>query len=109
MSNRKMFGALVAGVLVALCVASPRAIAQPTERELRENIRDLTTLDPDIERYLPRWRILESDLKIKIAHFFNLIGVPVKESDSMIVTATFPDPTTSAQDLLSLRVGETPA
>lgn len=109
MSNRNLFGVLVAGVLLSLCIAPSEAIAQPTERELRENIRDLTTLDPDIERYLPRWRILESDLKIKIAHYFNLSGVPVRETDSMIVTATFPDPTTNAQELLSLRVGESQA
>jgi hypothetical protein len=110
MSNRNLFGALAVGVVLAF-VASPRhASAQPpTEGEIKENIRDLTTLDPEIERYLPRWRILESDLKIKIAHFFNLTGVPVKESDSMIVTATFPDPNTNAQELLSIRVGDNPA
>jgi hypothetical protein len=109
MSNRNLFGAVAVGVLLALGAAPSDVSAQPTERELRENIRDLTTLDPDIERYLPRWRILESDLKIKIAHFFNLMGVPVNEADSMIVTATFPDPGTNVQELLSLRVGENAA
>jgi hypothetical protein len=106
MSNRNLFGAVAVGVLLALCATPSDVSAQPTEKELKENIRDLTTLDPDIERYLPRWRILESDLKIKIAHYFNLTGVAVKESDSMIVTATFPDPGSNAQELLSLRVGE---
>lgn len=106
MSNRNLIGVVAAGLLVALCAAPTETSAQPTERELKENIRDLTTLDPEIERYLPRWRILESDLKIKLVQYFAYQGVPVKESDSMIVTATFPDPSTNAQELLSLRVGE---
>jgi hypothetical protein len=109
MFNWNLFGVAAAGVLLALGAAPIESSAQPTERELRENIRDLTTLDPEIERYLPRWKILESDLKIKLAQYFSYTGVPVRESDSMIVTASFPDPETNAQDLLSLRVGESQA
>jgi hypothetical protein len=109
MSNRNLFGVVAAGVLLALGTTATDMSAQPTEGELKENIRDLTTLDPEIERYLPRWRVLESDLKIKIAQYFSYQGVPVRESDSMIVTATFPDPSTNAQELLSLRVGESQA
>jgi hypothetical protein len=108
MSNRNLIG-VAAAVLLTLCATPSDMSAQPTERELKEDIRDLTTLDPEIERYLPRWRILESDLKIKIAQYFSYTGVPVRESDSMIVTATFPDPASNAQELLSLRVGESQA
>src|SRR5687768_13801883 len=106
MSNRNLIGVYAAAILLALCATSSDVFAQPDKSELQKDVRDLTTLDPEIERYLPRWKILESDLKIKIAHYFNITGVPVHESDSMIVTATFPDPATNAQELLSLRVGE---
>lgn len=109
MSNRNLFGVLAAAILFAICASPSDVSAQPDKNELTKNIRDLTTLDPEIERYLPRWRVLESDLKIKIAHYFNITGVPVRESDSMIVTATFPDPETNKQELLSLRVGESSA
>jgi hypothetical protein len=62
------------------------------------------TIDPDIERYLPRWKIQEADLKIKLAQYFKSLGVPVKETDSMIVTATFAQPN-KEQSILSIRAG----
>lgn len=109
MSTWKLIGVVSAGVLLALGFRPADVKAQPTPRELRADLQDLTTLDPEIERYLPRWRILEADLKIKLAHYFNLQGIPVSQQDSMIVTATFPNPETNAQELLSIRVGDNAA
>lgn len=88
------------GVEVRQVAAQP-----PTLRELRLNVENLLTTDPDLERYLPRWKIQEMDLKIKLAFAFRSNGDAVTEADSMVVTATFPDPNTGAQDLLSIRVG----
>jgi hypothetical protein len=97
-------------LLLVLSFDNHPAFAQPPgKRELNEDVTDLTQLDPDIEQYLPRWKILEADLKIKLAQYFRLTGVPVSEADSMVVTATFPQPGTGTQDLLSIRVGEDPA
>ncbi len=105
----------LAAVLVALSIDTTPVAAQPTGgsavaqpptlAEIQRMYDSATTTDPDIERYLPRWRINEADLKIKIAAYFKLDGVPVKETDSMIVTATFPKPETREQDILSIRAG----
>ncbi|MDB5035292.1 MAG: hypothetical protein JWQ98_2533 [Chlorobi bacterium] len=97
----------LAVVLVSLGTHSTPASAQggaPTLREIQAMIDSAKTLDPEIERYLPRWRIQEADLKIKIAAIFSSDGLPIKETDSMIVTATFPRPN-EAQELLTLRAG----
>lgn len=100
----------VTAILLVLSLDIHHASAQtpPGRRELTEDITDLTQLDPDIEKYLPRWKILEADLKIKLAQYFRLSGYPVAETDSMLVTATFPKPGSGDQDLLSIRVGEDP-
>lgn len=92
-------------VLIALSFHTNPASAQPTLAEIQRMVDSATTTDPDIERFLPRWRIQEADLKIKIASYFKLEGVPVRDNDSMIVTATFPKPGSNEQDLLSIRVG----
>jgi hypothetical protein len=83
----------------------PAAAQAPTLRELRQNAENLLTTDPDLERYLPRWKIQEADLKIKLAFAFRSDGYAVTDADSMVVTATFPDPGNGSQDLLSIRVG----
>jgi len=96
-------------VLIALSFHTTPVVAQPTLAEIQRMYEMATTTDPDIERFLPRWRIQEADLKIKIAQYFKLEGYSVKDNDSIVVTATFPKPNatpgTSDQDLLSIRVG----
>lgn len=95
-----------AAVLFALSFDSVRVAAQPPSlAEVQRMYDSATTTDPEIERYLPRWRINEADLKIKLANYFKLVGMPVSETDSMIVTATFPDPETREQDILTIRAG----
>ncbi len=106
--NRIILTALAA-IIIALVVDRTPVYCQPTRQELTAAINDVTTLDPEIEKYLPRWKILEADLKLKLAEFFKMSGVPVSEQDSMIVTATFPDPKDESQSLLSIRVGNLPA
>lgn len=107
---RKPVLTALAAVLITLSIDITPAAAQPTSQpptlaELQRMQDSATTTDPDIERYLPRWRINEADLKIKLAQYFKLDGIPVRETDSMTVTATFPKPETNEQDILSIRVG----
>jgi hypothetical protein len=101
----KLMLAAFAVVLIALSFHTLPVAAQPTLAEIQRMYDSATTTDPDIERFLPRWRIQEADLKIKIAQYFKLEGYPVRDNDSIIVTATFPKPGSNEQDLLSIRVG----
>jgi len=102
-----------AAVLFAFSLDSAPVAAQgtgavsqpPTLAEIQRMMDSATTTDPEIERYLPRWRINEADLKIKLATYFKVLGYPVSETDSMIVTATFPDPESGQQDILAIRAG----
>ncbi|MFZ1571141.1 MAG: hypothetical protein IPP08_10800 [Chlorobiota bacterium] len=97
---------LVIIAIVSLVSIQNKALAQtPTKDELKEDISDLTRLDPDIEKLLPRWNVLEADLKIKIAQAFKLDGVPVRETDVVTVSATFARPN-AEQQLLTIRMGE---
>ena len=80
----------------------------PTVSELEQDIADLKTLDPDVSKYFPRWRILEADLKAKLALYFRSIGVPVDPSDTMIVTASFDKGAGGAQDILQIKAGSYP-
>jgi hypothetical protein len=47
-----------------------RTVAQ----EMDSLVSNLTTIDPDIRRYFPRWKICESDLQIQINQAFILFG-----------------------------------
>ncbi|HVZ38740.1 MAG TPA: hypothetical protein VHI13_05650 [Candidatus Kapabacteria bacterium] len=109
---RKLTLIAIAIVLIALSFHAVPVAAQPTgppsQQDIQKMITDASTTDPDIERYLPRWKILEADLKVKIATYFKLEGQQVSEGDSMIVTSAFPKPGSSdLPDLLSIRVGPT--
>ncbi len=110
----------LAVALASLGVATTPAAAQPpatppvgggtsvapTLSEIQRMIDSATTIDPDIERYLPRWKIQEADIKIKLAQYFKSEGLPVRETDSMIVTTTFAQPNREPE-ILSIRAGRT--
>ncbi|MGE3799486.1 MAG: hypothetical protein AB7H80_00545 [Candidatus Kapaibacterium sp.] len=81
---------------------------EPTVTELQKDIEDLNTIDPDVGRYFPRWRILEADLKTKLALYFRSIGVPVNTNDTMTVTASFERGATAPQDILQIKAGSYP-
>lgn len=104
---RKLTLIAPAVVLFALSFHAIPAVAQngpPTLAEIERMLDSAKMIDPEIERYLPRWKVQEADLKIKIAQYFKLEGIPVKETDSMIVTATFARPGQD-QELISIRAG----
>lgn len=104
MGNR--FFAYIFGTVAVLLTVSTVSVwaQQPTTAELQKDIEDLNKLDPDLERYLPRWRILEADLKTKLTLYFRSQGVPMKTSDTITVTASF-EGAGSEQDLLKIRAG----
>ncbi len=100
----------VAGLVTSAApflVEGPSAAAQPTKKELQLDLEDLRRTDPELEKYLPRWKILEPDLKIKLSQAFKSIGYKVSEADSMIVTATFPREGVP-QEILTIRAGDDP-
>ncbi len=96
---------LMAFMLAGFLTASAQ---EPTIIELEKNVSDLNTIDPDVGRYFPRWRILEADLKTKLSLYFRSIGVPVKPSDTMTVTASFDRGAEAPQDILQIQAGSYP-
>ena len=101
---------IIPGALIALFLLSPAstlAQGEPTEAELRENIKNLEELDPDVAVYLPRWRILEADLKTKLMLYFRSQGFDMKTSDTVVVTAGF-DRDNGQEDILKIEVPSLP-
>ena len=93
-------------IAAGLLLPTTRLVAQPpTTSDLRESVDDMTRLDPDLEKYMPRWKILEANLKITLAAIFRGNGYSVSEGDSMIVVASFVQPG-RPQELLMIRVGD---
>lgn len=103
MSMRTFPSLMIALIAALLTGSSMRAQGQPpTRNDLLQNIRDVESLDPEVEQYLPRWKVLEADLKIKLAQIFQLDGKEVSASDTFVITATLPK--NGVQDLLVVRV-----
>ncbi len=100
---RKIVFAVILGLVGGLSLQNRATAQPPTKTELQKDKEDLIALDPDIEQYLPRWRILEADLKAKLTLYFRSKGVPMRTSDTITVTASFPD--AGSQDLLKIRAG----
>ena len=96
--------------LMALILAGSMTVSaqRPSIPDLEQNIKDLNTIDPDVGKYFPRWRIMEADLKTKLALYFRSVGVPVKTSDTMTVTASFDKGNGEHQDILQIRAGSYP-
>ena len=65
-------------ILVALSLLS---IVESKAQSRKELIDSLSTIDPEIRKYFPRWRICETDLQIQIFQAFKLIGFDEKLLD----------------------------
>lgn len=100
---------VVFGLLMVLGLAGTDEVrAQGTTiAELDENIENLRELDPDIAKYLPRWRILEADLKAKMVLYFRSQGYDVTEADTIVVTGGF-DQKNGQEDLLKIEIASVP-
>lgn len=81
--------------------------SEPTEAELQKNIENLSELDPDVARYLPRWRILEADLKAKLTLYFRSKGYGMTTDDTIVVTGGF-DRDNGQEDILKIEVAGVP-
>lgn len=104
---RRTFFALLALILIGFFAVESSLAQGPTTTELDKDIEDLIELDPDIAKYLPRWRILEADLKTKLTLFFRGLGYPMRTEDTIIVTSGF-DQKTGQEDLLKIEVMSVP-
>jgi len=67
---KKLF--VFVGLLVL--ISSITAKAQTLNVDPRELIDSMTTIDPEIRKYFPRWKICETDLQIQIYQAFRLLG-----------------------------------
>ncbi len=95
---------IIPGALIALfLLSSVPAFAQVTTSELEEDIKNLEELDPDVAVYLPRWRILEADLKTKLMLYFRSQGFDMTTKDTVVVTAGF-DKDNGQEDILKIDV-----
>ncbi len=88
-------------------MTTTEAQAQPTKTELQEDINDLEKLDPDVAVYLPRWRVLEADLKTKLVLYFRSQGFDMTTNDTVVVTAGF-DSDNGQEDILKIDVPSLP-
>ncbi|MCX7880040.1 MAG: hypothetical protein N2517_05210 [Ignavibacteria bacterium] len=74
----------------------------------RKIIEDLTTIDPEIRKYFPRWKVCETDLQIQVYQAFRLLGydeTKLSKTKVEILAAPRTDDY-SAFDLLLLTCGE---
>jgi len=73
---RKLFMILFLGFLL---ITIENSNAQSISRKAM--IDSLTSIDPEIKKYFPRWSICETDLQIQIYKTFQLLGYPESELD----------------------------
>lgn len=74
----------------------------------RDLVDSLTTIDPEIRKYFPRWRICETDLQIQIYQAFRILGFDerkLSKTKTEILAAPKTD-TYAPYDLLLLTCGE---
>lgn len=74
----------------------------------RQLLDSLTTIDPEIRKYFPRWKLCETDLQIQLYQAFKLIGFDEKllsKSKIEILSAPRTDPYT-AFDILLISCGK---
>jgi hypothetical protein len=71
-------------------------------------IDSLTTIDPEIRKYFPRWKICETDLQIQIYQSFKLLGFPKEQlSKTKIEVLAAPRPDEyNAFEILLIKCGE---
>ncbi len=71
MSNmKKLF--FIVGFLVLISVGF--SYSQTTNINPRDLIEQMTTIDPEIRKYFPRWKVCETDLQIQIYQAFRILG-----------------------------------
>ena len=71
-------------------------------------IDSLTTIDPEIRKYFPRWKICETDLQIQIYQAFKLLGFPKEKlsKTNIVVLAAPRNDEYEAYKILLIKCGE---
>jgi len=79
------------------------------EAQTRKGMIDsLTTIDPEIRKYFPRWRICETDLQIQVYQSFKLVGFAPELLDKTkieVLSAPHNDPY-AQYDILLIKCGD---
>ncbi len=79
------------------------------EAQTRKGMIDsLTTVDPEIRKYFPRWKVCETDLQIQIYQSFKLLGFPkerLSKTKIEVLAAPRPDEY-NAYEILLIKCGE---
>ncbi len=73
---RKTITILILGLVL---IGFHKTYAQDISRKAM--IDSLTTIDPEIMKFFPRWKVCETDLQIQIYKTFKLLGYPEDELD----------------------------
>ena len=92
-------------LVFCLALVGYRSVEAADRRALMDS---LTTIDPEIRKYFPRWKVCETDLQIQIYQAFRLVGYDEKllnMSKIEILTAPHNDPLAS-YDLLLVTCGD---
>lgn len=93
-------------VCLALALFSGSLFAQTVRG--RDLVDSLTTIDPEIRKYFPRWKICETDLQIQIYQAFRILGfdkTKLSKTKTEVLAAPKTDPY-ATYDLLLLTCGE---
>jgi hypothetical protein len=61
-------------IWVFVLFAASNSFAQKPQINPRDLIDSMTTIDPEIRKYFPRWKICETDLQIQIYQAFRILG-----------------------------------
>jgi hypothetical protein len=77
-------------------------------QDVESLVRKMTTIDPEIIKYFPRWKICETDLQIQIYRTFVLLGYDKDKLNmqQIMVLASPPENDNDPYDLLLITCGE---
>lgn len=96
-------------LLLVLLLLSFVSFSKAQSFDRKAIIDSLTTIDPEIRKYFPRWRVCETDLQIQIYRAFQLLGYNEKllnMSEIEILSAPNPYPESNPYELLLISCGK---
>lgn len=95
-------------VLIGLLIITTSLGLHSQRPDPKAIIDSLTTIDPEIRKYFPRWKICETDLQIQIYQAFRIVGFDeslLNKTKIEILAAPRTDPY-SPYDILMISCGE---
>jgi hypothetical protein len=100
-------------ILLILFVVTAGLIGRNVEAQIVDRqavINDLNTIDENIKKWFPRWRVCEPDLQMQVYNSFLYRGVPENEIDFGLVeilAAPKPDDVDAEYQILAITCGQT--